>query len=486
MPSNPKRIIITIALATGLAVVGTLAFTSVRPRGNTSAQVSKVPEVGAHGGTLLENGTYALEVVQSEQGGNATFTLYPMIDGKPFKPARNALTATLERYDGTRRPLPLVPSGDGFKTTEPTPKPHVFDVKIVWQAAGATRSFDYARDDGTVVLRADQIASAKINIAQAGPGIVVDSFQLPGEIKFDADRTAQIVPRVAGVVEQVAVSLGQQVAKGQVLAVIASADLSDRRSELLAAQKRLTGAQQAYSREKKLWEERISAEQDYQAAQVQLREAEISVQNAQQKLSAINASANGMLNRYELRAPFAGTIVEKRITPGEAVAADANAFVLSDLSTVWAEMAIPAQRLNDVRVGKQATVIATAFESQARGKIVYVGALLGAQTRTAPARVVLPNPGGIWRPGMFANITVDSSAQMAPVTIETEALQTVDGVPTVFVQSKHGFVAQPVQLGRRSNGRTEVTRGLRAGQRYVATNSFVLKSDLEKGTAEGH
>ena len=68
----------------------------------------------------------------------------------------------------------------------------------------------------------------------------------------------------------------------------------------------------------------------------------------------------GALNRYELRAPFAGTIVEKHATPGEAIAADASMFVISDLSTVWAEMAVPAQRLNDVRVGRDATVSATA------------------------------------------------------------------------------------------------------------------------------
>ncbi|MCQ4437644.1 efflux RND transporter periplasmic adaptor subunit, partial [Clostridioides difficile] len=63
---------------------------------------------------------------------------------------------------------------------------------------------------------------------------------------------------------------------------------------------------------------------------------------------------------------------------------------ISDLSTVWAEMAVPAQRLNDVRVGRDATVIATAFESRSSGPIAYGGALLGEQTRTAPARVVLP------------------------------------------------------------------------------------------------
>ncbi|MGO7609519.1 efflux transporter periplasmic adaptor subunit, partial [Rhizobium ruizarguesonis] len=79
----------------------------------------------------------------------------------------------------------------------------------------------------------------------------------------------------------------QQVKKGQVLAVIASTGLSDQRSELLAAQKRLDLARVTYDREKKLWEQKISAEQDYLSARNALQEAQISVQNAQQKLTAI-------------------------------------------------------------------------------------------------------------------------------------------------------------------------------------------------------
>ncbi len=85
----------------------------------------------------------------------------------------------------------------------------------------------------------------------------------PGEIRFDEDRTAHVVPRVSGVVEAVKVDLGQSVKKGQVLAVIASQQISDQRSELNAAQRRQELARLTLQREKKLWEDRISAEQDY-------------------------------------------------------------------------------------------------------------------------------------------------------------------------------------------------------------------------------
>jgi membrane fusion protein, heavy metal efflux system len=275
------------------------------------------------------------------------------------------------------------------------------------------------------------------------------------------------------------------VRKGQILAVVASADLADRRSELLTAERRLSAARTAYQREKTLWEERISAEQDYLQAQVQLREAEIATQNARQKLVALNAATSGgALNRYELRAPFDGTIVEKHITPGEAITAEANVFTLSDLSTVWAEMAVPAQHLNEVRVGREATVKAAAFESSAEGRVSYVGALLGEQTRSAPARVVLTNPQGAWRPGMFVNVLVNAGQQSVPVAVSSDALQDIDGAPAVFVETPKGFVAQPVKTGKKDERVVEVLSGLSAGQQYAASNSFVLKAELGKARAE--
>jgi cobalt-zinc-cadmium efflux system membrane fusion protein len=372
-----------------------------------------------------------------------------------------------------------------FVSTQPIAKPHVFDAKVDVKWRGEAASFPFSRTDGAIALTGAQLKNARIEIAQAGPAQIATPFQLPGEIKFNEDRTAHVVPRVAGIVEQVSVSLGQSVTKGQALAVIASADLADRRSELLTAERRLSAARATYERERTLWQEQISSEQDYQQAQVQWREAQIAVQNARQKLAALNAPASASaLNRYELRAPFAGTVVKKHATPGEAIAADASLFVISDLSSVWAEMAVPAQRLNDVRVGREASVSASAFESRSSGSIAYVGALLGEQTRTAPARVVLPNPDGVWRPGMFVNVSVDAGAQRVPLAVASEALQDVDGAPSVFVRSPKGFVAQAIETGRRDAQSTEVLKGLKPGQEYAASNSFVLKAELGKGSAE--
>jgi cobalt-zinc-cadmium efflux system membrane fusion protein len=291
---------------------------------------------------------------------------------------------------------------------------------------------------------------------------------------------------MAGVVESVQASLGQTVKKGQVLAVITSPTASEQRSELQTAQKRLALAKTTFEREKRLWEQKISAEQDYLQAGQALNEAQVAVANAQQKLSAVGLApgSSGGLNRLELRAPFDGVVIEKHLSLGEAVKEDAAVFTVSDLGQVWAEINVPAKDLPLVRVGEKVSIKATAFDASAQGTITFVGALIGEQTRTAKARVVLANPQGAWRPGLFVNVEVTASEANVPVTVASDAIQSVGDKPVVFVKVNDGFVAQPVQLGRSDGKRVEVLQGLQAGAAYAAAGSFVVKSELGKASAE--
>ncbi|MHB9797670.1 efflux RND transporter periplasmic adaptor subunit [Pseudomonas sp. MT3] len=333
-------------------------------------------------------------------------------------------------------------------------------------------------------LSAEQIGAAGIQLVTAGPGELDEAFSLPGEIGFDEDRTAHVVPRTPGVVESVAVELGQSVKKGELLAVITSQQVSELRSELAAAQRRATLASTTFERERELWRERISAEQDYLQARQDLEEARIALANARQKtnaLSGVSASAGG--NRYELRAPFDGVVVEKHLVPGEVVSEATAAFTLSDLSRVWATFSVAPQDLARVRVGKPARVQAPDLGMQVDGRVAYVGNLLGEQTRSAVARVTLANPDGAWRPGLFVNVRVSDRARPVPVVVPEQAIQDVEGKPSVFVRNAEGFAVRPVDLGMRSAGRIEVVAGLAAGEQVAGEGSFVLKSELGKSSA---
>lgn len=343
-----------------------------------------------------------------------------------------------------------------------------------------------ARAAETISLSEAQLTAAGIVLAAAAPAQISTILTLPGEIRFNEDRTAHVVPKLAGVVTAVHAQLGETVQRGQLLAVLASSALSEQRSELLTAQKRLALASTTLERERKLWQDKISAEQDYLQARQTHAEAELAVQNARQKLSVLGTGAapGAQLNQLELRAPFSGVVMEKHLALGEAIKEDANVFTISDLATVWADFAVPPQDLNRVRVGDTVSVRATAFAAQAEGRITYVGSLLGEQTRTANARVALTNPERAWRPGLFVNVDVQSGRSAAAVTVAADAVQTVDGQPAVFVRTATGFVAQPVVLGRSDGKLTEILQGLPAGARYAAANSYVLKAELGKDSAE--
>ena len=338
---------------------------------------------------------------------------------------------------------------------------------------------------GLIEMTPQQAQGAGIAVAQAAPARIDTAVTLPGEVRFNEDRTAHIVPRVAGVVESVSASLGQEVKKGQPLAVIASPDLAEMRSTALAADKRLGLARTTYEREKKLWEDRISAQQDYLQAEQAYREAQIEAQSARSKLTALGAEINaGAVNRYVLRSPFNGVVVEKHLSQGEAVKEDANAFLVSDLSTVWVEIVVTAKDLESVRVGQPVTIKSAAGSASVTGKVSYVGSLLGEQTRTASARVVIDNPGLAWRPGLFVNVALVRGTKEAAVAVAADAVQTIEGKTVVFTKVPKGFQAQPVTLGASDGKNVEIVAGLSAGAQYVATGSFVVKAEQGKSSAE--
>lgn len=335
-----------------------------------------------------------------------------------------------------------------------------------------------------VAMTPQQIKAAGVQLAIAGKASIDTIIELPGEIRFNDDRTAHIVPRVPGVAESVAADLGQLVKKGQVLAVLSSSELADLRSGALAAQQRVGLAKTTYEREKKLWQDKISAEQDYLQAEQAYREAEIVAQTARSKLSALGAGGTGgALNRYVLRAPFDGIVVEKHIAQGEAVAADANVFLLSDLSSVWAEVIVSARDLEKIAIGKDVTIYSTASKSSAVGKVSYVGNLLGEQSRTAKARVVIANPNLAWRPGLFVNVAMTRDKKGVAVAVQSDAVQTVEGKTVVFVADAKGFKVQPVTIGAADSKHVEIVQGLAPGASYVATGSFVVKAEQGKGSA---
>lgn len=440
---------------------------------------------GARGGKLFVDGDFGLEVTIFETGVEPEFRLYTYTKGKPLDPAGTTATITLERLGRGPQQIQFTKVADYLKGNAVIEEPHSFEVTVVSQRESKTYRFAYAQEEARIAMSDAQVKDAGIEIKLAGSAKIKSTLQLIGDIKLNGDRTVLVVPRLAGVVESASANAGDIVKKGQVLAVIFSPALADQRGELLAAQKRLALAQTTYEREKKLFEGKISAEQDFLQARAAMNEAEIIVRGAQQKLSSIGglSSGDGNLTRYEIRAPINGTIVEKNLSVGQAIKEDANIFTLADLTSVWAEITVYAKDMNVIRVGQKVTVKSAEFDGSESGVISYVGALAGEQTRTAKARVVLPNPNSAWRPGLPVNIEVEAAESEVPVAVSADAIQTLRDWSVVFGRYDNAFEARPLKLGRSDGTMVEVLTGLRAGEKYAARNSYVIKADIGKVSA---
>jgi membrane fusion protein, heavy metal efflux system len=441
---------------------------------------------GPHGGRLFTQDGFGLELAIFETGVEPEFRAYLTRDGKPLAPTQAEVGVTLQRLGRTPERFSFSAAGDYLKGAGVVEEPHSFAATLQVKTGGKAYEFRFEQAEDRVTVSDEQLRHNGITLATAGPAHIASTLQLLGEVKLNQDRAVVVTPRLAGLVEAVRVSAGDRVVRGQVLAVISSPALADQRSELLAAGKRLALARTTHEREKKLWEDRISAEQDYLAARQAMQEAEIAFENARQKLAALGASAGDSqgLARHEIRAPIAGVVVDKKISVGEALKEDAAVFQLADLSSVWVELTVPAKDLDQLQEGMAAQVKATAFEARGEARLSYVGALVGEQSRSATARLVLANPKGLGRPGLPVTVELSASAAEVAVAVEAEAVQTLRGAAVVFGRYGQQFEARPLTLGRSDGRLVEVLKGLNAGERYAAKNSFLVKADIGKSSAE--
>ncbi len=328
-------------------------------------------------------------------------------------------------------------------------------------------------------------------------GALNQYIELPGEIVLNGDRIAHVVPRVSGIVKEVHATVGDAVKNGQLLAVLESREIADAKSLFLAAIERESLAQANFRREEQLRETKVASEKDYLDARQQLAEARIVKSSAEQQLHALGCSEEDLktlassehasFTHYTITAPFSGTVIEKHMTLGENVGAAADVFTIADLSTVWVNVNIYQKDLVSVHKGQSVALEIGHGIPSVEGEIAWVGPQVDEGTRTATARVVLNNPDGSLRPGLFVTAKITVGNRPAKILVAKSALQTFEGKIVVFVRTDKGFEPQPVELGRQNDVVAEVLSGLAPGQTYAAKGSFTLKAQLSKGAfGDGH
>jgi cobalt-zinc-cadmium efflux system membrane fusion protein len=350
-----------------------------------------------------------------------------------------------------------------------------------------------AKKDKRLVAVDPGIATALgLAITRAEPASIVVEVRASGVVGFNEPKLARLAARVSGSVREVLKKVGDTVAAGEVLAVLDSREIAETKAAYLAAKEKLTLAQANVRRLEALFRVQGASEKDLLTARWEFSQTNIDLRAATQKLLSaglgqddIDRLGNGRseLSRFEIRAPFAGEILEKQLFVGELVPQDRQVFVMADLDHVWVNLKVGPEKLGDVTVGKTVRIIGNQGLT-AEAKIDYIAPVVSDETRTVRVRVDLPNAEHKWRPGIVVDAVITTVSQPAAVTVPNEALQTVDGRLSVFLPVEDGFRQRPVKAGRFDAKRTEIVKGLAVGDKVATGQTFVLRAELEKGAGD--
>lgn len=344
----------------------------------------------------------------------------------------------------------------------------------------------HEEEEGHISLTTAQIKAAGINVTTIGAGTLSREVRVPGKIIAAADRMAQIVPKVGGIVTEARKNLGDAVEKGDVIALIESREMAEAVAEQLAAKRAEELARTTFNREKGLWSKKITAEQDYLNAKNVHQESVIRLDLAKQKLQALGHAGDidpkGNARFHELKSPLSGRVIGRELTLGEYVDSTHAAYTVADLSVVWVETAIAPVDLSVVQEGQIANI--TNGPVSATGKLIFVSPVIDPETRSAKAIIELDNADGAWRPGTFVNADISTSTQDAALRIPKDSVQAIDGKSVVFVQNTDGFEPREVRVGRADSQHIEILSGVRPGESIATSNTFTLKAELGKSEAE--
>jgi cobalt-zinc-cadmium efflux system membrane fusion protein len=314
-----------------------------------------------------------------------------------------------------------------------------------------------------------------IRTARAESGAVADGVECVAEVCFDQNKLARIAAPVGGIVQAVDVDLGSRVGENQTVARIWSASIAE-------AVARAVLSHQTLDRERRLRADRVTS-------QAALEEAEATHRAACQQLRTLGFTEEQIdeMGRkpqeqvlMEVRAPFAGEIVERTAVRGARMEAGQPLFTLADHSNIWAMLQVPAGALARVEMGQAVELRMDALPGKVfAGRLTWIGASLDERTRRARARAEFANPGGLLKDGMFGRVRILTRRAEGAMLVPAGAIEHVEGKSFVFVKlGEDLFEARVVRVGVRMGGRVEVLAGLRREEDIVVTRAFAMKSAM--------
>lgn len=349
------------------------------------------------------------------------------------------------------------------------------------------------KEEGALKLSEEEAATAGIKVEKIELQKNAEQIAVTGTIKVNQDRLAHVQTRVPGRVVAVEVSLGDQVEQGQTLAMLDSVDLNEAGTDYLQSQSELTLAEANFKRAQNLFTDKIIPQKDYLSARAEMEKARAAQRAAVSKLNlfgvtpaTVGKDSTGLV--FPVQSPFAGTIIEKDTVLGDLAEPGKPLFTVADLSTLWIETSIFDKDLSKIKTGLAASVSVAAYPQEIfPGRITYIGSMVDEESRTVSARVELANTDNRLKAGMFANVSIESGAGVAALTVPDDAVVLIKGQPTVFVSEHGGFEPRSVVTGERADGRVVLQSGVTVGEAVVVSGVYNLKSRMLKSElGEGH
>jgi cobalt-zinc-cadmium efflux system membrane fusion protein len=329
-------------------------------------------------------------------------------------------------------------------------------------------------------------------------------LSLNGSVGYDENRLLQVAANVKGRVTSIPVDLGSRVKAGDPLLVIESVDLGRTREEFVKELSSFNVSASAHERAKKLVEanaissgEFQAREGDYFAKKAAVASAERTLHlygDSEEAVARLRAIAGGLAHSaadgatLTLRAPFAGRVIDRKVTPGALFEALQPLMTLADLGSVWVFLNAYEKDLALLHDGLPVTLRTDAYPQETfRGRVDFLGSVVDPQTRSVRVRATVENRSEKLRPGLFVKAQVEvprpQSETHPIVAVPQAALQTLEGRATVFVLTEPGlFVRRLVETGHTFEGFTEVLSGVKPGDVVVTEGSFVLKSEFAKAS----
>jgi cobalt-zinc-cadmium efflux system membrane fusion protein len=355
--------------------------------------------------------------------------------------------------------------------------------------------------------------SSAIETEIVTPQAIAGVVAATGKILVPEDRVALIGPVNEGRIVRLYAGQGTRVRKGQKLADLESADIDQAEADYLkaladhenarrssAAEIKL--AQENYDRAKLLYEQRITAGKNLQAAEHDLEVAKAAAENSINgtnaaliaarrhllilglKDSAIDSLSkrSDLASVFSLNSPIDGIVVERNATVGASVGTDANLFKIIDLSRVWIDANVFEKDLQQVRPGQEVKLTVPAFPgSTFSGRVILINSVVDPDTRTVKVRTEVANPDGRLKPDMFANVQIVTALNRTAISIPQSAVLNDEGKSVVFVAEGDGYKKRQVQPGIQNNDRVEIVDGLTAGDKVVVKGNYLLLQQGKPG-----